>query len=247
MKRSEMEGGLVNVPGLRFASFGLRWLSPMPGDDMDTCDKCGDEIVFRWVGGAVIPIHVNGGWCSTGSGSKSVYAQSSFVSSDSYLDPNARCPVCGAAVYFYRSPHNGRVFFDDVGWPWPKHRCTDNYQGRDDQILRPVSSRYRFNFKSKEGRSLDVYTVEQVIERENDVLIRLKNTDRRSGRGSQIRVVISISRASIIKQHIEVSDFQKAPSLVLPRDRLEGADTEVSFICARLQAVVVLAAKETGT
>lgn len=39
--------------------------------------------------------------------------------------PNAFCPVCGAAVYFYQSPAGGRVFFDDLGHPWPKHACTD--------------------------------------------------------------------------------------------------------------------------
>ncbi|MEY9441715.1 hypothetical protein ABIF14_008806 [Bradyrhizobium elkanii] len=43
----------------------------------------------------------------------------------SYVNPNARCPVCGAQVFFYRSPYNGRVFFDSLGWPWPKHHCTD--------------------------------------------------------------------------------------------------------------------------
>ncbi|MBS0645425.1 MAG: hypothetical protein JSR97_02380 [Verrucomicrobia bacterium] len=45
---------------------------------------------------------------------------------DSYVNPNAKCPVCGAAVYFYKSEHGGRVFFDDLGPPWPKHPCTDN-------------------------------------------------------------------------------------------------------------------------
>lgn len=44
----------------------------------------------------------------------------------SYVNPNAHCPVCGALVYFYRSPYNGRVFFDDLGGDWPKHPCTDN-------------------------------------------------------------------------------------------------------------------------
>jgi hypothetical protein len=34
--------------------------------------------------------------------------------------------VCGAAVFFYQSPYNGRVFFDALGPPWPKHPCTDN-------------------------------------------------------------------------------------------------------------------------
>lgn len=45
---------------------------------------------------------------------------------ESYVNPNAHCPVCGRSVFFYRSPYNGRVFFDDLGWPWPKHGCTDN-------------------------------------------------------------------------------------------------------------------------
>jgi hypothetical protein len=45
---------------------------------------------------------------------------------ESYVNPNAHCPVCGALVYFYRSPYDGRVFFDELGWPWPKHPCTDN-------------------------------------------------------------------------------------------------------------------------
>jgi hypothetical protein len=42
----------------------------------------------------------------------------------SHTNPNAKCPVCAAAVFFYRSPDNGRVFFDSLGPPWPKHACT---------------------------------------------------------------------------------------------------------------------------
>lgn len=45
---------------------------------------------------------------------------------DSYVNPNARCPVCGASVYFYQSPFGGKVFFDELGPPWPKHGCTDH-------------------------------------------------------------------------------------------------------------------------
>lgn len=43
----------------------------------------------------------------------------------SYVNPNASCPVCGAAVFFYQSARGGRVFFDELGPPWPKHPCTD--------------------------------------------------------------------------------------------------------------------------
>ena len=43
-----------------------------------------------------------------------------------YVIPNAKCPVCGDAVFFYANQHGSRVFFDDLGPPWPKHPCTDN-------------------------------------------------------------------------------------------------------------------------
>ncbi len=57
------------------------------------------------------------------------------VYTDSHVNPNARCPVCGAQVFFYQSPYGGRVFFDALGWPWPKHPCTDN-----SQHYRPLTS-----------------------------------------------------------------------------------------------------------
>lgn len=39
--------------------------------------------------------------------------------------PNATCPVCGEEVWFYRNPNGGCAYFDDLGWPWPKHPCMD--------------------------------------------------------------------------------------------------------------------------
>lgn len=53
----------------------------------------------------------------------------SFTSYSSFTIPNASCPVCGSSVYFYQSPSGGRVFFDELGPPWPKHPCTDNPSG----------------------------------------------------------------------------------------------------------------------
>lgn len=42
-----------------------------------------------------------------------------------YVNSNARCPVCSAAVFFYANAAGSRVYFDDLGPPWPKHPCTD--------------------------------------------------------------------------------------------------------------------------
>ncbi|MDX8433272.1 hypothetical protein RFN25_07470 [Mesorhizobium abyssinicae] len=43
-----------------------------------------------------------------------------------YVNPNARCPVCGDAVFFYANQHGSRVYFDELGHPWTKHPCTDS-------------------------------------------------------------------------------------------------------------------------
>src|SRR5687768_10788122 len=49
---------------------------------------------------------------------------------ETYVNPNATCPICGAAVYFYQSEYGGRVFFDELGPPWPKHPCTNTYNSK---------------------------------------------------------------------------------------------------------------------
>lgn len=43
-----------------------------------------------------------------------------------WVNPNAMCPVCGQVVYYYQNNAGSRVFFDELGPPWPKHPCTDN-------------------------------------------------------------------------------------------------------------------------
>ena len=45
-----------------------------------------------------------------------------------YVNPNAVCPVCNAPVFFYQNEVGSRVYFDELGPPWPKHPCTDNHQ-----------------------------------------------------------------------------------------------------------------------
>jgi hypothetical protein len=43
---------------------------------------------------------------------------------DDFCRPTT-CPKCGAEVYFVR--HNGgSVWFDELGFPWPKHECFDD-------------------------------------------------------------------------------------------------------------------------
>lgn len=50
--------------------------------------------------------------------------------SSSFVSPNARCPVCSAPVFFYQNQWGSRVYFDELGKPWPKHPCTDDAEHR---------------------------------------------------------------------------------------------------------------------
>ena len=51
-----------------------------------------------------------------------------------YVNPNAKCPVCSVPVYFYQAPEGGRVFFDQLGKPWPKHPCMANVSSKDVKV-----------------------------------------------------------------------------------------------------------------
>jgi len=59
---------------------------------------------------------------------------------DAYTKANAQCPVCNAPVYFYQSDRGGRVFFDELGPPWPKHPCTDTTATRTAETVAAFQS-----------------------------------------------------------------------------------------------------------
>ena len=63
-----------------------------------------------------------GGWAR--SASADPVSGSRRATYATFVNPNARCPECRAQVFFYQSENGGRVFFDELGPPWPKHECT---------------------------------------------------------------------------------------------------------------------------
>ncbi len=76
--------------------------------------------------------------------------------SDDFCRPST-CPICDGSVYFVR--HNGgSVWFDSLGYPWPKHACFDT----------PPTVRIRLYYKSrvepKAEELLGVVTETEVIE-----------------------------------------------------------------------------------
>jgi hypothetical protein len=64
--------------------------------------------------------------CRCGFGGDTFSADASFVRYENYLTPFARCPVCRAPVFYFEDRNGGRVFFDELGPPWPEHPCTDH-------------------------------------------------------------------------------------------------------------------------
>ncbi|SBS62219.1 hypothetical protein [Vibrio atlanticus] len=61
------------------------------------------------------------------------------------------CNQCGKSVYFYRSRYNGRVFFDSLGKPWPKHLClsNDSVKTTDDNFFDILSMQEQKNLYTK--------------------------------------------------------------------------------------------------
>lgn len=70
------------------------------------------------------------GWCyKTAAAPRPVtdylFSETRFRTYESFTNPNAICPACKETVFFYQSPYGGKVYFDELGPPWPKHPCTD--------------------------------------------------------------------------------------------------------------------------
>jgi hypothetical protein len=99
-----------------------------------TCNQCGQPVDFRYVDGVCRPIHASGAcpaadrreWAVGGSGGVSGRSQS-WKYRECCVP--SRCPKCRHDVFFVR--HNGgAVWFDELGWPWPKHACFDGERGQ---------------------------------------------------------------------------------------------------------------------
>ena len=110
---------------------------------MTRCRGCGETLTFRYIDGRNVPL---GCQCSAGEGrfanGVSISPLTPMRSFESYTIPDASCPVCGGKVFYYENSHGSKVFFDQLGPPWPKHFCTDNIpqsKGSNRVALKPYS------------------------------------------------------------------------------------------------------------
>ncbi|WP_444459834.1 hypothetical protein [Rhodobacter capsulatus] len=118
--------------------------------------------------------------------------------------------------------------FDDVGWPWPKHACTDDYQ-QSVRVKRVPSGHARV-FATDPGRCSRSMT----------------STTSRTGaqppaRAAQpddrLPVRVLVGKRRLAQGNIRLADFQDAPSIVV-HEFERGAPIRLDFVCVRLGKVV---------
>lgn len=200
---------------------------------MATCRYCFGEVEFRYVGGVCTPIHIGGSWCSSSGGQGSHIGSRPFRTIESYTNPNASCPICGAAVFFYQSPNGGRVFFDNLGWPWPKHPCTDNPASQRGKVTSPEHRRGgAITLKDSADISLDLYDLDHLARTALGWTLKLKRLrDNGSFR-------VSLSETENTSLGLVIDDWKVAPVFVVA-PTLRGHPTRrLYFICARLRQII---------
>lgn len=200
---------------------------------MATCNVCGQRIDIRWVGGALVPIHP-GGWCP-GAKSSTPAAAGPFRTVESYVNPNAICPVCGETVFFYQSPYGGRVFFDRLGWPWPKHGCTDKKAAQTGSVRTPKrGTGGGITLRNSEGTQLDVYEIGEMPRMDTGWDIKFRSIREKS----MFRVHLSDELMKAAK--LKWDDFHDAPSFVVAPSVKGHPTRKVEFICERLKRIVTI-------
>lgn len=196
---------------------------------MAYCDKCGDEIEFRYIDGNLRPIHIHGGWCSGSSDFSIQEISKPFQSRESYTNPNALCPVCGKAVFFYQSPEEGRVFFDDLGWPWPKHPCTDNPRSQNSQVKTLKVTRGK-PFVNNRGNPLTICRKIKVINKEEFFVLIIKGLYY-PFKEFRVRVMKNLMH----KGDVRLSDLEGSPSFIAIHS---DPFIRVSFISSRRKKII---------
>jgi len=67
----------------------------------------------------------------------------------SFTVPNVQCNCCGQKIFFYQSPYEGKVFFEELGPPWKKHCCEPQCcKSSKKNIPKPIEKHINIDKKS---------------------------------------------------------------------------------------------------
>ena len=190
---------------------------------MPVCNKCGGPIEFRHIDGQPTLIHLDGGCCEGVRPAKNVPHRGAYSSPEAYVNPNAKCPVCGKMVFYFQNRFGSRVFFDDLGWPWPKHPCTDNPLSQKGKIKR-VKNRAKRTPKVRLG-AFSIYKLIPIDDADGTVTLKFRKV------GSPLIVsTFRTSAEALATLGLHIEDLREAPSFVMRRGPNE---TAMEFISAR--------------
>ena len=86
-----------------------------------------------------------------------------FVEYFSTTHPNAICKYCGNKIFFYQNSFGSKVFFDELGKPWTKHK----HYYSDESLLIPkeldLKNIPELNFKCKDNSSENNSIAPQIV------------------------------------------------------------------------------------
>ncbi len=124
----------------------------------------------------------------------------------SFVNPNAKCPVCKVPVFFYQSPYGGKVFFDELGPPWTKHPCTNNYSDKKPLSIKSYNNKNNFSWISSGWKPHII----RKIERNNNKIFSF-DTDKNSY--ISVSGIYSVKKGSILHIKKGKSVFYEASIL----------------------------------
>lgn len=113
---------------------------------MQTCKTCGGEIIFRFVNGTKIAMHLSGG-CSgqinpspvtPKAGSSRCWTIATLTEPITY---QTQCWWCGRNVFYHTNGNSDHVLFDKIGWPWEIHHCWTEHVADQKRGLREIERR----------------------------------------------------------------------------------------------------------
>ena len=145
-------------------------------------------------------------------------------------NPNALCPVCGASVFYYQNRSGSRVFFDDLGWPWPKHPCTDNPAAQTGKIKRPSKKGQRG--KAVPANQANLYDLIDYGESEGTFWVKFRNIA-----NQLMTLTLRRPTADFKRQGWREADLKDAPSFIIRRQPEQAV---VEFLSVRKSAVARL-------
>jgi hypothetical protein len=96
---------------------------------MASCNFCGQEGSWITLQGRKVFIHSNQNRDCGRDWARRLSRNRQKLTCDSFTKPT-RCERCDKDCFYYENEFGSKVFFDELGPPWPKHDCIERQQRR---------------------------------------------------------------------------------------------------------------------